>query len=36
MYKKIVVIIIILVITSPCNGINFTKIADSSLYLPHI
>ena len=36
MYKKIVVIIIILVITSPCNEINFTKIADSSLYLPHI
>ena len=36
MYKKIVVIIIILVITSTCNEINFTRIADSSLYLPHI
>ena len=36
MYKKIVVIIIIIVITSTCNEINFTRIADSSLYLPHI
>ena len=36
MYKKIVIIIIILVITSTCNEINFTRIADSSLYLPHI
>ena len=39
MYKKIVVIIIIIIIiiiTSTCNEINFTRIADSSLYLPHI
>ena len=36
MYKKIVIIIIILVITSTCNEINFIRIADSSLYLPHI
>ena len=36
MYKKIVVIIIIIVITSTCNEINFARIADSSLYLPHI
>ena len=36
MYKKIVVIIIIIVITSTGNEINFTRIADSSLYLPHI
>ena len=36
MYKKIVVIIIIIVITSTCNEINFTRIADSSLYFPHI
>ena len=36
MYKKIVVIIIIIVITSTRNEINFTRIADSSLYFPHI
>ena len=37
MYKKIVIIIIILIITSTCNNeINFIRIADSSLYLPHI
>ena len=35
MYKKIVVIIIIIVITSTCNEINFTRIADSSQYLPN-